>query len=90
MIAALASSARSANQPALLGKDQVTFHQLHERGLARVGELSNLGVTGGSIVAVVCFNETFVFEYLIAAGYLGAALMPLSPALTDTELIALV
>lgn len=90
VIAALASSARSANQPALLGKDQVTFHQLHERGLARVGELSNLGVTGGSIVAVVCFNETFVFEYLIAAGYLGAALMPLSPALTDTELIALV
>ncbi|GAA1869008.1 class I adenylate-forming enzyme family protein [Asanoa iriomotensis] len=90
VIAALAASARTANRPALLGNDPVTFAELHRRGTARVAELADLGVTGGRIVAVVCFNETVVFEYLIAAGALGAALMPLSPALTDTEIVALV
>jgi acyl-CoA synthetase (AMP-forming)/AMP-acid ligase II len=90
VIAALAASARTADRPALLGRDPVTFRELHDRGVSRVAELAGLGVGGGSIVATVCFNETFVFEYLVAAGYLGAALMPLSPALTDTELAALV
>jgi fatty-acyl-CoA synthase len=90
MLAALADSPRTANRHALLGNDPATFAELHARALARVDELASLGVGHGSIVAVLCYNETFVYEYLVAAGYLGAALMPLSPALTDHELQALV
>ncbi|ASW55491.1 class I adenylate-forming enzyme family protein [Plantactinospora sp. KBS50] len=89
-VAALAASARTARRPALLGNDPVSFRELHERGTGRIAELADAGVASGGIVAIVCFNETVVFEYLIAAGYLGAALMPLSPALTDGELFALV
>ncbi|WP_341718477.1 class I adenylate-forming enzyme family protein [Micromonospora sp. FIMYZ51] len=90
VVAALASSARTTHRPALLGRDPVTFAELHDRGTGRIDELVDLGVTGGGIVAIVCFNETVVFEYLVAAGWLGAALMPLSPALTDAEVAALV
>ena len=90
MVAALAESPRTADRHALLGNDPVTFAELHARAVARVDELASFGVGHGSIVAVLCYNETFVYEYLVAAGYLGAALMPLSPALTDHELHALV
>lgn len=90
VMAALAASERTASKPAIVGNDQATFRELYERACARVEELVSLGVCHGSIAAVVCYNEAFVFEYLIAAGHLGAALMPLSPALTDHELAALV
>jgi bile acid-coenzyme A ligase len=90
VLASLAASDRTADKPALLGNDPVTFAELYERATARVAELADLGVTGGSILAVICFNETYLFEYLVAAGHLGAAIMPLSPALTDREVHALV
>jgi acyl-CoA synthetase (AMP-forming)/AMP-acid ligase II len=89
MIAALATSDRTADKAAVLGNDPVTFAELYGRACERVDELASAGVGHGSIVAVLCYNETFVYEYLVAAGHLGAALMPLSPALTDHELRAL-
>ncbi|MFH5822428.1 class I adenylate-forming enzyme family protein [Georgenia sp. AZ-5] len=86
MFSSLAASRRTAAAPAVVGAETVTFAELYDRALRRVSELAELGVAEGSIVAVVAYNEEAIFEYLVAAGHLGAALMPLSPALPDRDL----
>lgn len=89
VFASLASSARTANQPAVVGSYTVTFAELHANAQSRGHELQSEGVTAGDVVAIVCYNEVAFFEYLIAAGQLGAALLPLSPALPERDLVAL-
>jgi len=90
IFAALADSPRTAQQAALVGSYTVTFSELFDNAQARAAELRADGVVAGDVVAIVCYNEIALFEYLIAAGQLGAALVPLSPALPDNDLISLV
>jgi acyl-CoA synthetase (AMP-forming)/AMP-acid ligase II len=91
LLSALAASPATASKPALIaGERQITFAELYARALRRVSELRSLGIGDGSIVAVVAYNEPELFEYFVALGHLGAALMPLSPAATDRELNALI
>ena len=89
VFASLASSPRTANHPAVIGSHAVTFAELFANAQSRVHELRADAVGTGDVVAIVCYNEVEFFEYLIAAGQLGAALVPLSPALSDRDLVAL-
>lgn len=90
IFAALADSPRTAHRTALVGSYTVTFSELFGNARSRAAELRADGVVAGDVVAIVCYNEVALFEYLIAAGQLGAALVPLSPALPDDDLISLV
>lgn len=90
VFSSLARSERTAGRIALQGRDEMTFAQLFDRAQGRAVELHTDGVRGEDVVAIVCYNEASLFEYLIACGQQGAALMPLSPALPDRDLVTLI
>jgi acyl-CoA synthetase (AMP-forming)/AMP-acid ligase II len=86
IFASLAQSQRTAKRPALIGSYTVTFEQLFENAQSRLTQLRSLRIGTGDIVAIISYNEVAFFEYLIATNLLGAALLPLSPALPNRDL----
>lgn len=89
IFASLAQSQRTANRPAIIGRYTVTFKQLFENAQSRSTQLRSLGIRTGDVIAIISYNEVAFFEYLIATTLLGAALLPLSPALPNRDLLYL-
>lgn len=91
VFASLACSPRSAAAIALRSNTEaLSFAELWERSGIRARELARSGVQRGDVVALLGFNEVAFFEHLIALGRLEAALLPLSPALPNHDLAALI
>jgi acyl-CoA synthetase (AMP-forming)/AMP-acid ligase II len=86
VFSSLAESKKTANKIAIIGSYSVTFEQLFENAQSRVDQLNSAGIGSGDVVAIVSYNEVAFFEFLIATNLLGAALMPLSPALPNRDI----
>ena len=89
-LTALGSSPATADAIAIRSpRGDLSFGRLLDRARRRARDLELAGVRPGSVIGIVAFNEPIVYELLLAAGYLDAALMPMSPALQAEELAAL-
>jgi len=86
VFSSLAESKKTANKIAIIGSYSVTFEQLFENAQSRVDQLNSAGIGSGDVVAIVSYNEVAFFEFLIATNLLGAAFMPLSPALPNRDI----
>lgn len=89
IFSSLAQSKKTAKKLAIIGRYSLTFEELFENAQSRIEQLKSAGIGSGDVVAIVSYNEVAFFEFLIATNLLGAALMPLSPALPNRDIAQL-
>ncbi len=65
----------------------VTFGELHRRSNALARALSEIGVSEGGSVAVMCRNHRYFVEATVAAGKLGADILYLNTAFAGRQLV---
>ena len=66
-------------------REELTYDQFAERVAAAAEQFAELGVTRGSVVAIMLPNRIELLTAIVAAWRLGAAATPINPAFTDTE-----
>lgn len=67
-----------------------TYQQLHQRGLALARALQGLGVRHGDAIALVMANHPEFIEAMVAAGHIGAVLVPIDARTQGDRLAALI
>ena len=72
------------------GNDQISFIDLYNRAQAVAAELSDIGVTTGSVVGVALTRGIGLIVALVAIHEVGAAYLPLDPAYPADRLSYLV
>lgn len=74
------------SQPCLRDdRDELTYDQFEERVAAAAEQFAELGVSRGSVVAIMLPNRIELLTAIVAAWRLGAAATPINPVFTATE-----